>query len=166
MQSLWAPWRVEYVKGIDRPSGECFLCEAATAVDPEAHLRLVRGERAFIMLNRFPYNPGHLLISCHDHVAGIEDVGEACSAEIWKLAAIAKRLLGEVMHAHGFNLGINQGSCAGAGHDDHLHLHLVPRWSGDSNFLPVVGSARVFSQGLDDLYAQLRPRFAALGLDT
>jgi ATP adenylyltransferase len=156
MERLWAPWRMEFIAG-EKPDG-CFLCEAAEA-DGESDAELLvleRGKHAFVIMNRYPYNNGHLL------VAPIRHGGEFCemtsdeSAEVMALAQRWQRIIREVMRAEGFNMGMNLGKCAGAGVADHLHLHIVPRWNGDTNFMPVVADAHVVPQALRELYDNLR----------
>ncbi|MFH0912009.1 MAG: HIT domain-containing protein [Planctomycetota bacterium] len=160
-QRLWAPWRAAYVKGMTDAAegGACFLCRARDGRDDAAGLVLARGPEAFVVMNRYPYNPGHLMIASNAHVGGLEEISPAVSAAMWRWLVVAKAVLREAMRPHGFNIGINQGRPAGAGLLDHLHIHIVPRWSGDTNFLPVLDGARVISQALEDLYRDLRPRF-------
>jgi ATP adenylyltransferase len=138
-----------------KQSDSCFLCDAANAGDDAKHLVLARSESAFVIMNRYPYNPGHLMIVPYAHVGGIEDVTESTAIEMWNFITHAKQVLHEVMRSQGYNVGINQGACAGAGVADHLHWHIVPRWEGDSNFMPVLGDTRVISQALDELYDSL-----------
>ncbi len=168
METLWAPWRIGYIKGLGRPkeSAGCFFCQAFAA-PPEAaaeHLLVGRGEKALVMLNRYPYGSGHLMVAPARHVGNLEEVDESEAVEIWRLMAVCKAVLNEAMQPGGFNLGINQGRCAGAGVLDHLHVHVLPRWEGDTNYMTVVAGVRVLPQSLEDQWAELRPRFAARGL--
>jgi len=158
-QNLWAPWRMEYIDRLgdrNRPDG-CFLCDYWA--DPAADARnlvLWRTAECMVLLNRFPYSNGHLLIAPAVHVASLEQLESSQMAEMMALARDAQTLLSRTVGAEGFNLGANFGRCAGAGLPDHLHLHLVPRWSGDTNYMAVVGDVRVIPQALDASYAQLR----------
>ncbi len=150
---LWAPWRGEYVGG-PKPDG-CVFCRSLEGSDDRGSLVLLRGDRAFLILNRFPYTVGHLMVVPNRHVGAMEDLTGAEAAEVWALAVRAKRALDAVLRPHGYNVGLNLGPAAGAGVADHLHLHVVPRWVGDSNFLPVLGEVRVISQHLLETYDNL-----------
>jgi ATP adenylyltransferase len=168
MDRLWAPWRARYVAGLadEGDRTDCFLCAAAAAPieDAEEHFLLGRRKTALVMFNRFPYNTGHIMVAPFAHQGMIEAIREETVTEMWALLVLCKEILGEVLHPHGFNIGINQGRCSGAGVVDHLHIHIVPRWDGDTNFMPVIGETKVMSQSLKDLYAKLRPAFEAAGL--
>jgi ATP adenylyltransferase len=152
MQNLWAPWRVEYYS-TDRSRD--FLTEAAQTSDDAAHLVVARRKGTFLMLNRYPYSPGHLMAVPYRKVPDISDLTEAERLELWELAALAQRLLRRTVQARGFNVGLNIGACAGAGVADHLHLHIVPRWDGDCNFMPVLAGVRVMAEALPEIYARL-----------
>lgn len=157
-QRLWAPWRLKYVQGGHREEG-CIFCLAADPGDDARRYVLHRGERAFAMLNAFPYNSGHLMVAPRRHVASVEELDDAESLE---LMALTRRALGALRAEYspdGFNLGVNEGEIAGAGYADHVHLHVVPRWAADNNFMAVTGDTRVLPQSLEDTYAALRPRF-------
>ena len=164
MQSIWAPWRLEYILANQSPSDGCFFCRAwqSQGQDNE-HLLLARGQRAFVMMNRFPYNNAHLMVAPVEHVGGVEAVDSDGAAEIWSLVSTCKSVLEDVANIDGCNIGINQGKVAGAGVLDHLHVHVVPRWDGDTNFMPVIADVKVMPQALEDCYDQLRPAFAARG---
>jgi len=156
MERLWAPWRMEFING-EKPDG-CFLCEAAAA-GPDADRELLvleRGEHAFVMMNRYPYNNGHLLVAPKRHGGEFCEMTVEESAEVMALSQKWQRIISKVMDAEGFNLGMNLGRCAGAGVADHLHLHIVPRWSGDTNFMPVVADVHVVPQALLELHDKLR----------
>lgn len=157
-QRLWAPWRLEYIKG-PKPD-ECIFCAAEALGDDEAAYIVHRGERCFVILNAFPYNNGHLMIAPYAHVPSIEDLGEPVLAEMMLLAQRSLGVLRAEYDPDGFNLGINQGKIAGAGVEEHMHLHVVPRWSADTNFMPVVGNTRVLPQVLSDSWRALSARFA------
>lgn len=157
--NLWAPWRIEYVRG---PKGVgCVFCEAlAAGADPE-HLVLHRGESVFVILNRYPYTAGHLMVVPNRHVAGMEELGGQEAAELWELAVRARSALEKAFRPEGYNVGLNLGQAAGAGVKDHLHLHVVPRWVGDTNFMPVLGGVHVISQHLSEIYHSLAPLFGS-----
>jgi len=152
LKQLWAPWRVEYFS-IDRTHD--FLAEAAQTSDDAAHLVVARRKNAFLIMNRYPYAVGHMMAVPYRKVADIGDLTEAERLELWELAALAEKLLRRTIKAQGFNIGLNIGECAGAGYADHLHLHIVPRWAGDNNFMAVLADTRVMPQALGDLYAKL-----------
>ena len=158
-ERLWAPWRLEYIKG-PKPD-ECIFCARPEGGDDEAKLIVHRGERCFAMLNAYPYNNGHLMVAPYEHVPSIEDLDATSAGELLALAQEALAALREAYGPEGFNLGINQGKIAGAGFEEHVHLHVVPRWAGDTNFMPVIGSTRVLPQSLADSYDALKGRFAA-----
>jgi ATP adenylyltransferase len=158
---LWAPWRLAYIKG-DKPD-ECIFCAAARSADDATHHVVHRGERTLVMLNAFPYAPGHLMIAPHRHVPDIEELDEEELLEVMRLTRRALAALRSAMSPDGFNVGLNLGKVAGAGFDDHVHQHVVPRWEGDNNFMPVVADIRVISQSLDDARAALVDTFAAEG---
>jgi ATP adenylyltransferase len=153
LETLWAPWRFEY---FEKSSPTDFLAEAARASDDAAHLVLLRRKNSFLIMDRYPYTVGHLLAVPYRKVGQLRDLGENEIAELFLLVVRGQELLRKVVKAEGFNIGINVGDCAGAGIPDHLHIHIVPRWSGDTNFMPVLAGARVLSQGLQDLYQKLR----------
>lgn len=160
---MWAPWRMRYIErehsgGYTR--GGCVFCDLPAANDDAATYILRRGESAFVIMNLYPYNNGHLMIVPYAHVDSLQDLDGATTAEMMDLAQKAQAVLSDRMHPHGFNLGMNQGSAAGAGIADHLHLHLVPRWVGDTNFMPATGDVRVMPQNLDETYALLAAGFA------
>jgi ATP adenylyltransferase len=152
-QRLWAPWRLEYIKG-PKPD-ECIFCAKPAAGDDAGGYIVARGERCFVMLNAFPYNNGHVMVAPYEHVPSIEQLADGALLE---LMTLTRRSLGALRSAYapeGFNLGINQGTVAGAGMADHVHMHVVPRWGADTNFMPVIGSTRVLPQSLDDSYSTL-----------
>jgi ATP adenylyltransferase len=154
MQQLWAPWRIRYILG-DRETG-CFLCRAPQSPDDAKILILLRGKTGFIMLNAYPYNAGHLLISPYKHTGDLDDLAESELNELTALIVRAKQILTRAMKPHGFNVGLNLGRTAGAGILDHVHWHIVPRWDGDVNFMPVTADTRVIPQALDELLTELR----------
>jgi len=153
LETLWAPWRFEY---FEKPKSRDFLSEAARASDDSAYLVLARRKNSFLIMNRYPYTVGHLMSVPYRKVGELGDLGENEIAELFALVVLGQNLLRKVMKPEGFNIGINLGECAGAGVPDHLHIHIVPRWSGDTNFMPMLSGTRVLSQGLADLYGRLR----------
>ena len=154
LKRLWAPWRLEYVQHADEQGG-CFLCAAATSGDDEAHLVVRRGEHAFVILNRFPYSAGHLLVAPYRHGPGFGDLVDDEALEIHRLGAEGLDALRTAYSPDGFNLGWNIARIAGAGVPDHGHLHVVPRWSGDTNFMPVLADVKVIPEGLAATRAKL-----------
>ncbi len=161
-QSLWAPWRVEYF-ALERPLPD-FFTEAAQTSDDAAHLVVLRRKSGFLIMNRYPYSAGHLMAVPYRKTADLGALTADEKLELLTLAQDAQTLLREVVHAQGFNIGLNLGACAGAGVADHLHLHIVPRWPGDHNFMAVLGATRVIPEGLQPLYAKLVAARDRLGL--
>jgi ATP adenylyltransferase len=153
IESLWCPWRVEYFEKEERDPD--FMTRAAQAQDDAAHLVIARRKNSFLMMNRYPYVVGHLMAVPYRKTADLSSLGENEVLELWALAVHAQALLRATMKAQGFNLGLNLGAGAGAGVRDHLHLHVVPRWEGDTNFMPVLAGVRLFSEGLETLYEKL-----------
>ncbi|MEW6746005.1 MAG: HIT domain-containing protein [Planctomycetota bacterium] len=154
MKELWAPWRIEYIES-EKPK-ECIFCVRLARRADEADLILERGERAFTILNRYPYNPGHLMVVPNLHAADFEELDEETEIELFRLMKRSITALRGALKPHGFNIGANLGLTAGAGIEDHVHLHVVPRWNGDTNFMPVVAGARVLPEHLSRTYAKLR----------
>ncbi len=147
-QRLWAPWRLEYIKG-PKPD-ECIFCSKPAEGDDQRAYIVARGERCFAMLNAFPYNNGHLMISPYEHVPSIEALADDALLELMTLTQRTLAALRDIYGPEGFNIGINEGKVAGAGVEDHVHLHVVPRWGADTNFMPVIGDTRVLPQSLAD----------------
>jgi ATP adenylyltransferase len=145
MERLWAPWRLEYVQSADEIEG-CIFCAAAESSDDEEHLVVHRGERAFVMLNKFPYSSGHLLVAPYRHGLNFGDLDNDEALEIHRLGAQGLDALKATYKPDGFNLGWNIGRIAGAGIPDHGHMHVVPRWAGDTNFMPVLGDVKVIPE--------------------
>jgi ATP adenylyltransferase len=152
-ESLWAPWRIEYLERESKPE---FLREAAEAANDADHLVVCRRKTAFLMMNLYPYAPGHLMVVPYRMISRLAELTDGEKIEIMDLASYAERLLEEVVKAQGFNVGWNVGAAAGAGVTDYLHLHIVPRWKGDHNFMTVLGGMRVIPMGLMPLYEKLR----------
>ena len=153
LETLWAPWRVEYFER-EKPNAN-FLEEAARASDDAEHLVITRRKNAFLMMNRYPYAVGHLMAVPYRKTADISALGENEIVELWNLVVHAQALLRTATKAQGFNIGLNLGECAGAGTVDYLHVHIVPRWSGDTNFMPILSGTRTLSEGLQGLYDKL-----------
>ena len=160
LQRLWAPWRFGYLVGEDEIDGcpFCVLPARGRARDRDS-LILARGEQAYVIFNAYPYNPGHLMVCPYAHVGEVEDLDEPTAQELWSLARRAVSVLKERVACEGVNLGMNLGAAGGAGISEHLHLHVVPRWSADTNFLSVVGSSRVLPRALEEMYDELAPGF-------
>jgi ATP adenylyltransferase len=150
---LWAPWRMKYVVG-EKPKG-CFLCEKHLACQDAENLVLYRGARCYVILNLFPYNPGHLMVVPYQHLPSVEDLDEATLSEMMLLVSRCVKLLQRTMSPCGFNVGMNIGRVAGAGVAEHVHIHVVPRWEGDSNFMPVLSETKVIPEGLRTTYEKL-----------
>jgi ATP adenylyltransferase len=160
MEHLWSPWRLAYITG-DRSGNDCVFCSALTDPDAES-LVVFRGATCFVILNLFPYNNGHLMVIPKRHIATLGAATVDERAELIELTTLAEAVLTEVYQPHGMNLGINLGKPAGAGILDHVHMHVVPRWMGDSNFMTVVGQTRVLPEELPVTAEKLRPVFARL----
>ncbi len=146
---LWAPWRMEYVRA-PKPAKGCIFCDKPEADNDLENLLVFRGDRAFVMMNLFPYNNGHILIAPYAHVAGFDDLKSEVQLEMLQLVNRAMGIMRRELQAEGFNFGANIGIAAGAGIKEHIHLHVVPRWNGDTNFMPVLGDAKVQVQSLQD----------------
>ena len=160
MERLWAPWRLDY---ITRPKPEsCIFCEKPLLGDDRAAYIVHRGEHAFVILNAFPYNNGHVMVAPFAHLADLEELPPDTLHEMMDLAQLCARAIKQVFRPDGLNLGLNLGAAAGAGIKDHLHLHVVPRWHGDTNFMPVIGDVRVIPQSLDQSFTALRAAFQEL----
>jgi ATP adenylyltransferase len=157
---LWAPWRLEYIQQADEQEG-CIFCLAAAAGDDEAALVVYRGERAFVLLNKFPYSSGHLMVAPFRHVGEFGDLTDEEALEIHRLAERGIAALAETYAPQGYNLGWNLGRIAGAGVVDHVHLHVVPRWAGDTNFMPVLADVKVLPEHLQATRAKLAAAWPA-----
>lgn len=160
MEQLWSPWRSAYINGAVSAAGnghECFLCRCATEQVGLDWLVVARFEHCYVVMNRYPYNAGHLLVAPYGHHGDLGTLDPAVAQEVMVVLQAAIRITGQVLGAHGCNVGANLGRAAGAGVPDHLHLHVVPRWAGDTNFMPVIADIKVIS----DQMAELHHRFAA-----
>ena len=163
MDNLWAPWRMQYVRAPKKNTEETFLKKLEDGNDEE-NLVLFRGEHSFVCMNLYPYNNGHIMILPNNIVDKPEELDDVTQFEIMKIASLSMKIIREKMNAEGFNFGANIGASAGAGIAEHLHYHIVPRWKGDTNFMPVIGNTKVHVQGLNDTYVMLRPLFKNMDL--
>ena len=155
MEKLWAPWRMTYIDCVDDDEG-CFMCKARESDDDACHLVVWRSELTFCVMNKFPYNNGHLLIATNRHEGDVEKLTTDEVTAMMLDTIKAQKVLRKVCRPQGFNWGLNVGRVAGAGVADHLHMHIVPRWNGDTNFMPVFADVKVIPQALEELYGQLR----------
>jgi ATP adenylyltransferase len=157
MEQIWAPWRMEYIR-MEKPKG-CILCDKPEEDKDDDNHILYRGKWNFVMMNNYPYNPGHLLVSPYRHVSGLEKLPKRELHEHIDIVAKCIEVLKQTFNPTGFNLGTNMGSVAGAGIADHIHTHIVPRWQGDTNFMPVVGCVRVVPEAVTETYLTLKGKF-------
>ena len=160
---LWAPWRIEFITGAK--TTDCFLCEKgspAAAVTDEGNHVIARGRHVYVLMNAFPYNSGHLLVAPYRHVGDLTDLNANELAEMTVMTVEAEKVLKAAVFPQGFNIGYNLGTAGGAGVPGHIHCHIVPRWSGDTNFMPVLGNTRVVPQALEETAALLRKTWAKL----
>ncbi len=154
MQNLWAPWRAEYILKTNKAG--CFLCETPRENNDAANFILHRGKSNFIILNSYPYNPGHLLVAPYRHIANLDALTDDEAREHFQLLKLGLTVLTEVTKPAGFNMGMNLGKVSGAGLDEHVHTHIVPRWLGDANFMAVTADTKVVSEGLAATYKKLK----------
>ena len=160
MDRLWAPWRIDYIKS-EKEKG-CIFCDKPAEGDDHSMLILYRGENSFVIMNLYPYNNGHLMIAPYQHTDSTHELNSSSRSEIMELADQIMTIQKNIMNADGFNYGANIGYSGGAGIADHIHFHIVPRWTGDTNFMPVLGHTKVQMQGLQETYNDLRPHFEKL----
>jgi len=161
MENLWAPWRIEYILGKREPY--CIFCPEGDGLPDEERLILHRGRLSMVMMNKYPYNNGHLLVAPWRHISTLNDLTSEEMLDIMQLVNKCTLILKRVMHPDGFNIGLNLGAAAGAGVEDHLHFHVVPRWQGDTNFLMVFAEVRSIPEHLKQTYAKLLPHFIKEG---
>jgi ATP adenylyltransferase len=154
MSHIWSPWRKEYIENQERPAG-CIFCNEVKKVDGPENLVVYRGERVYVILNRYPYTSGHLMVVPFAHLASLELMDTPTRSELIDLISHSTVVLNAVYGPAGFNIGANVGASAGAGIADHFHMHLVPRWSGDTNFMSTVSGTRVISAALEDIYQRV-----------
>lgn len=156
MEVLHAPWRMKYIAESSSKNMDCIFCEFVKENEDEKRLILYRGKKAFIMLNAFPYNPGHLMVAPFRHTGDYDALSEEEILELNLLVQGCIKVIKKTMNPHGFNIGVNMGKVAGAGFEGHVHVHIVPRWEGDTNFMPVVGETKVIPEALDVTYKKLK----------
>ncbi len=155
-ENLWAPWRIGYIQGLGEKH-DCFICRnIKNPRQDEENFVLWRTKNHLVMLNKFPYNNGHLLLASIRHIAGLDELADIELLELTRLIVASQKVLTLAIKPHGFNIGMNFGRCAGAGLPEHLHIHIVPRWEGDTNFMETCADTDVISQSMKDLYHQLK----------
>ena len=159
MERLWTPWRRAFVEGADNRSAECFLCAIVAEHDDRKNLVPFRGERVFVLLNLYPYNSGHLMVAPYAHTGDLASLDVAIANELMQVTQRSVDVLQRAYRPDAFNVGMNLGKPAGAGVPDHLHVHVVPRWNGDTNFMPVLGETKVINQHLASSWKQLNQAF-------
>ena len=157
MDKLYSPWRIDYILG-EKEKG-CIFCAKQQANDDEGHLILKRGEKTYIVMNLYPYNNGHLMVVPFRHVARMQELTDEELCELGKMTQLCERVLSDAYHPDGLNVGMNLGEAAGAGVADHLHIHVVPRWNGDTNFISTVGNTRVIPEKMEEAYKKLKKVF-------
>ena len=157
VRQIWAPWRIEYIQ-MEKPEG-CILCDKPKQNSDALNYILYRGGKNFVIMNTYPYNPGHLMIVPYRHIAQLEELTDEERNEHFEIVGRSIKLLKQVLNPGGFNIGINVGKVAGAGIVDHFHTHIVPRWQGDTNFMPVLADVRVLPEALAETYQRLKGKF-------
>ncbi len=157
MNRLWAPWRMDYIR-TPKEDG-CVFCNKHQSTKDRENLLLFRGEESFVLMNLYPYSNGHLMISPYKHTSNTNDISSIGNQEIMFLTNKSMEIIKNTMGADGFNIGANLGKAAGAGIEEHLHFHIVPRWIGDTNFMPVVGNTKVMVEGLQETWDSMKPQF-------
>ena len=163
MEIKFTPWRMAYISNSATPgSDECVLCMRGREMPAADNLVLYRGTNCYVLMNLYPYNTGHLMIVPYQHTADLVKMDAVVANELFDLTRKSVAVLTSAMRPHGFNIGMNLGSTAGAGIDEHIHMHIVPRWNGDANFMPIVGGTKLIPEALDQTYAKLRPQFDSL----
>ncbi len=160
MEQIWAPWRIEYIE-MEKPEG-CILCDKPKENNDVLNYILYRGDKNFIIMNRYPYNPGHLMIAPYRHIANLEELSDEELHEHYQIVSRSLRVLRQVFNPGGFNIGVNMGKAAGAGIEEHVHTHIVPRWQGDTSFMPVISDARVIPEALAETYKKLKGAASSL----
>ena len=160
MDTLFAPWRIEYIK-MEKQEG-CIFCNLPRENEDEENLILHRGKHAFVIMNNYPYNPGHVMVAPFRHVGSWEELSDEEFVEMHHLVSLMIKAIRHAMNPHGFNIGVNLGRVAGAGIEDHVHVHIVPRWNGDTNFMPVIADTKVIPQAIRDTYRELKRAISAV----
>lgn len=159
MTHLWTPWRSKYITG-KKDKMRCVFCEAVASSDDEQVLIVHRGQHTFIILNRYPYTSGHVMIAPYEHASRLNQISAEAAQEMMKFVRRTETVLEQIYKPHGLNLGMNLGEAAGAGIEQHIHMHVLPRWNGDANFMTSVGHTRVMPELLEETYAKLHGAFA------
>jgi len=159
MERIWAPWRMKYI--LSNKAEGCIFCQKVAEDDDEENLILYRGESCFLILNTFPYNCGHLMVVPDRHIGEVEKLNESESLELMRLTQLSVKTLRHILKPEGFNIGMNLGRVSGAGVEGHLHIHVVPRWNGDTNFMPLLADTKVLSESLRETYKKLAQGFKA-----
>ncbi len=159
MERIWAPWRIRYIEQADTKGKGCILCDKPKEDNDTENYILYRGKKNFVILNSYPYNPGHLMVAPYRHLDSPEKLSEEELREHYEMVIKSLGVLREVFKPGGFNIGMNLGRVAGAGIADHIHTHVVPRWGGDTNFMPVLADVRVLPEALADSYQKLKGKF-------
>jgi ATP adenylyltransferase len=159
MEHLWAPWRSTYIKNKEGHRSKCIFCEAVASSHDEQTLIVHRARLNFVILNRYPYNSGHLMIAPYQHVSRLQQVDHDTVEEMMRLTRISERIIEDVYRPQGLNIGMNLGEAAGAGIEQHIHLHVLPRWMGDANFMTSIADTRVIPEDLTQTYAKLSEAF-------
>jgi ATP adenylyltransferase len=159
MENLWAPWRAEYIDTCGKPPKGCIFCARKKQKKDRENLILFRGKNVFVIMNKYPYNNGHLMVVPYHHTGDIRKLTRKENCELWETVILCRKVLEKAFCPHGYNIGMNLGRVAGAGIDTHCHAHIVPRWNGDTNFMPVFGKVKVISEELDKTYERLAGLF-------
>lgn len=162
MNHLWSPWRMEFIEDLRNRTGGCIFCELKAPGDDRARLVLYRGSTCYVLMNKYPYNNGHVLIIPYKHTGSLSDLSREEHSEMMFMSSKSVDILGDALEADGFNCGFNIGKAAGAGIVEHVHLHVVPRWVGDNNFLPIIGDTRSMPEYLEATYDRLIDGFKKL----
>jgi len=163
MEHLWAPWRIEYIRQASgHEEGSCILCDHPDVKDDAKNFILYHGKYNYVIMNRYPYNAGHLMVAPERHVGELDGLTDVERNEHFELVSRCVGILRQTFNCDGFNVGLNLGRVAGAGIDQHIHTHIVPRWNGDSNFMPVIGDTKVINQAVEETYKLLKPEFDSL----
>jgi len=157
MERIWAPWRIQYIRQVDNPG--CIFCEKPKEDKDAENGILYRGKLNFVIMNAYPYNPGHLMVVPYRHIGKLEDMTDDERSEHYQIVSRAVAVLRAETQTENYNIGMNLGRVAGAGIADHIHTHIVPRWNGDNNFMPVIGDTRVISDSMQDIYDRLKGKF-------
>jgi ATP adenylyltransferase len=160
MKHIWSPWRMKYIEKTQKEEG-CVFCNAQAREDSAANLIPFRGQRAFVILNLYPYTSGHLMVVPQEHFATFEELDPATRAEMMELTSQCMTVLRKIYNPQGFNMGANVGEAAGAGVPGHVHIHIVPRWGADTNFMTTLGATRVLPESLEDTYKRVREGFSS-----